>query len=88
MARGNVKDALGERIEGNKEWYGEIASTPTSQTQRVFVVIPDFSPILRWGPCRWQARDDVSMPAKGDPCLVLFDNRREPWVVAWWPFDT
>lgn len=43
---------------------------------------------LEIGPCRWQARDATSLPARGDSCLVLFTPDEEPWVVMWWPFDT
>lgn len=67
-------------------WYGKIAKAPTDITDTLEIVLPDFDEQLRWGPCRWQSRDDVSLPKRGDSCLVLFDNRNKPWVVAWWPF--
>jgi hypothetical protein len=76
-------DTLGQQV-----WQGKIATAPTDFAQRVQVIIPDFDAELRWGPCRWQARDEVSFPVVGDSCLVIFDNDREPWVVAWWPFLT
>src|SRR4029077_17147398 len=28
------------------------------------------------------------LPGRGDRCLVVFDNRKQPWVVAWWPYAT
>lgn len=66
--------------------YGLIAKTAADLTTLVPVIIPEFDAHLQWGPCRWQSRDSVSLPQKGDACLVVFDNRREPWIVAWWPF--
>lgn len=50
-----------------------------------FVILPTFDRNLEWGPCYWQSRDDFSLPGEGDPCLVIFDNDRRPWVVAWVP---
>jgi hypothetical protein len=25
-------------------------------------------------------------PHKGDECLVILDNRNNPWVASWWPY--
>lgn len=66
--------------------YGTVAKTAADFTTLVPVILPEFDPHLEWGPCFWQSRDATSLPAKGDPCLVVFDNRRQPWIVAWWPF--
>lgn len=79
-------DTLPKRLEGRQIWFARVATNPNDQNILVEVVIPDFDPHLRWGPCRWQARSDTALPARGDECLVVFDNRREPWIVAWWPF--
>lgn len=73
---------------GQGAWHATIASNPNDLSEKVMVIIPDFDPQLQWGPCRWQSRDDVSLPNRGDPCLVILDNDREPWVVCWWPFLT
>lgn len=66
--------------------YGTIAKAPVDFTALVPVILPDFDETLEWGPCYWQSRDPVTLPAAGDLCLVVFDNRRQPWVIAWWPF--
>lgn len=66
--------------------YGTVAKAAADITDLVPVILPDYDEHLQWGPCRWQSRDAVSLPAKGNACLVAFDNRREPWIVAWWPF--
>jgi hypothetical protein len=68
-------------------WYGQIASNPENLSDPVYVVIPAFDKKHRFGPCRWQSRDDTTMPQRGDEALIIFDNNRIPWVVAWWPFD-
>lgn len=73
--------------QGREVWYGIINTTVTEFDQRVRVIIPEFDEHLWWGPCRWQSRDATTFPQKGDECLVIFDNRREPWIIAWWPFN-
>jgi hypothetical protein len=67
-------------------WKGIINSNPPDFATRVTVIIPGLDPGLELGPCLWMPRDAVSLPAKGDECLVIFDNEREPWVVAWGNF--
>lgn len=70
----------------NRVWRGVIATTAADFDERIAVTIPDLDPNLRIEGCRWQARDAVSLPARGDTCLVIFDNNKEAWVVCWWPF--
>lgn len=67
-----------------------IATEPATLDEKVYVTLPNFgNGVLQFGPCRWQARDGVSLPTRGDHALVIFDDDdAEPWVVAWWPFDT
>jgi hypothetical protein len=73
-------------LESGIGHYGTIAKGATDFTDLLPVILPEFDPHQEWGPCRWQSRDATSLPAKGDACLVIFDNRREPWIAAWWPF--
>lgn len=75
-----------QAAEGRIVWRGVVAVTAVDLTTLVPVIIPEYDENLEWGPCRWQSRDAVSLPAKGDSCLVVFDNLRAPWIVAWWPF--
>lgn len=82
----DMRDAIPEPQEGRNVWFAVFAEDATDLADPVTVIIPDFDPHLQWGPVLWQSRDSVSLPAKGDRCLVIFDNRRGPWVVAWWPF--
>lgn len=67
-------------------WRGIVAKAAVDFTTLVPVILPDYDDTLTWGPCRWQARDAVTLPHKGDKCLVIFDNTRTPWIIAWWPF--
>lgn len=69
-------------------WYGQIAKDVADFDERCFVLLPDFAQDNQLGPCFWQARDSVLLPSRGDRCLVVFDNRGQIWVLAWWPFDT
>jgi hypothetical protein len=86
-------------------WSAKIATTATSLTQLVYIVIPDIDPASLWGPCEWMPRvipeqvnvaesgesqhlvtiPKIIYPTKDDKCLIAFDNRREVWVVVWWP---
>jgi hypothetical protein len=83
----DARDALtpGD-VEAPGAVYAKIAVAPGDLNDLIPVVIPEFDPTLTWGPCRWQSRDGTTLPAAGDECLVVFDNRRQPWIVAWWPF--
>ena len=29
--------------------------------------------------------DDVPLPQRGDPCVVVFDEQNRPYVIGWWP---
>lgn len=69
-------------------WSAIVAEPATDMDTKIHVVIPGFSDGLQVGPCRWQARDATSLPARGDRCLVTFDDHHEPWVPIWWPFDS
>lgn len=69
-------------------YAGRLATTPSDMAEKVYVIIPALSTDQRIGPCRWQARDDVSLPARGDRCYVVFDDNQEAWVIAWWPFNS
>jgi hypothetical protein len=70
----------------SKVWRATIASSPASFDEEVEIIIPDFDQSKRWGPCRWQSRNNVDMPARGDEALAIQDNLRRWWVIAWWPF--
>lgn len=26
------------------------------------------------------------LPARGNRCLVVFDENEQPWILVWWPF--
>lgn len=66
-------------------WSATIATDAVDINDPVDVVIPDFDDTMRWGPCRWQSRGDGILPVRDDEALLSFDNRRSPWIVAWWP---
>jgi hypothetical protein len=68
-------------------WRGVISSPPVDFADRVSIRIPEMNDNLVFDDIRWMSRDSTMLPQAGDTCLVIFDNDREPWVVAWWPFD-
>jgi hypothetical protein len=73
-------------LEGG--YSGRISRGASTMDDKVWVVIAALSTDREIGPCRWQARDDTSKPARGDRCFVQFDDNQEAWVIAWWPFNT
>src|SRR4051794_40417729 len=44
----------------------------------VYVTIPSFDAGQRFGPCRFVG----PAPVRGNACLVVFDEEREPWVIV------
>ena len=80
----DFRDLLPEYEDQAPIWYGFVAENAVDHVTPVPVIIPEFDEHLQWGPCRWQARDG-QLPSQGDACVLAFDNRRELWVVAWWP---
>jgi hypothetical protein len=61
-------------------WAGVVAGAPAPNG--VEVTLPDFGP-ARFGPCPYPTTGPA--PTRGDSCLVVFDNNRDPWVVIVWP---
>jgi hypothetical protein len=83
-----MREALAKPLQETWLWYGTFAYDVDDFLERAYVILPDFNENQAVGPCRWQARDSTSLPDKGDDCLVMYDNRGQLWVVAWWPYDT
>ena len=82
-----IDDAIRARKASHTgAWRAKVATTANDPTEEVFVTIPAFDTQLRWGPCRWMPRGDITYPARGDEALVLFDDKKVPWIIAWWPF--
>lgn len=78
---------LPKQTELSQVWKGTIAQPPLNFLATMGVIIPDMHPGLVHPGCRWQARDNMSLPQEGDDCLVALDNNREPWVITWWPSE-
>lgn len=68
-------------------WFGKFATDVLEFSDKAYILLPDFDATKRFGPCFWQSRDDITLPQEGDRCSVMFDNRQQPWVIAWWPFN-
>jgi hypothetical protein len=81
-----IFDEIQSRPPPQRVWSARIAKAPTDFADRVEVVIPGLDSGIRWEDCRWQARNTVDLPQRGDICLINIDDNNEVWVVAWWPF--
>jgi hypothetical protein len=43
----------------------------------LYIVVPEYDPQIRFGPCPFTA---PATPARGDECLIVFDDERQPWA--------
>jgi len=60
---------------------GRIANTPAKAGDDLYVTVPSFDGNrVTWGPCVWVPGS--ALPERGDDCLVVFDERRTPWVLT------
>jgi hypothetical protein len=47
----------------------------------LYVLVPAYDGSRqRWGPCQWVP--STALPVRGEPCLVVFDEQRTPWVMT------
>lgn len=67
----------------------EVLDDATDVGDEVRVIVPGFDDGAEFhGPCRWAPRagdDGPVYPTRGDHALVVFDDDRTPWIVAWSP---
>lgn len=64
--------------------FGTIKRAPASGEDPLAVVVRDLDEHLIFEVERWQSRG-VTLPLEGDECLIVEDERGEPWVAVWWP---
>lgn len=62
-----------------------VSTDALDATDQVMVIIDAVDSQVQFGPCMWQPRSDSTLPLRGDFALVIFDNNRIPYVIAWWP---
>lgn len=72
-----------ERLDGL--YSGRFANDPSDFDDPAFVIIPTLSKMNRIGPCPWTPVQGTSLPTRDDPCLVGYDEKENPYVIAWWP---
>lgn len=66
-------------------YRGVFTKTLADDTSTAEVIIPAIDTVTTFDGARWQPRGAADYPAKGDDCLVAFDEESVPWVVCWWP---
>lgn len=66
-------------------WAAVIAANATNLADTLPVTIPSLDGNIRWEECKWQSRDNFSLPQRGDQCLVVLDEDEALWIIAWWP---
>jgi len=67
-------------------WRGTIATDAANMDDTVEVLLRSHDGKHRFGPAQWVARGH-ELPERGNQCLVVFDEKSMPYVIAWWPFD-
>lgn len=77
----------GGQSHSNVAYAATVNTTPTDHEDDVYVVIPAIDSTLRHGPVKGWPTRGIPNPAKGDECLIVFDEAGEPWFVAWRPAD-
>src|SRR5688572_6170827 len=72
-------------------YEAEIINSPAID-EGAFVIIPNFDPNLKWGPCPWSPRivsaAEYGTPTQGDRALVMISDEKEPWILEWWPYES
>lgn len=63
---------------------GFVTTPPASTADKLTVTVPGFSEQHFYEITRWHSRG-ATLPAVDDEVLVVFDDKGEPWVPAWWP---
>ena len=81
----SVFDALPEIEHGIEGvWSGTIATSAINGFATVMVIVPSLGGNqTRFGPCRWVIKG-IDLSARGDACLVVWDEKQKPFVIAWW----
>lgn len=70
--------------QGAQVWYATVVGpAPAAAGDDLYVEIPEIMMEIKFGPCYWNAGAGTSLPVVGSEALVIFDNRQQPWVVAW-----
>jgi len=73
------------RLDG--VFAGEFATPlPASQADPAFAIVYFLSDQHKIGPMPWSPADqDGHLPVAGSKCLVAYDERENPYIIAWWP---
>ena len=66
-------------------WFAIVAQDVSDANEPVWVTIPEYSENHVWGPGIWQGNGQA-LPQQGDLALVIFDNRRNLWMISWWSY--
>lgn len=64
--------------------YGVVVDPPAALGDLFTVRVPDFDDLHVFEVRRWEYRGST-LPATDDECLVVIDDKAEPWVPVWWP---
>ncbi len=100
MGRASAASLLPDDAPPRGAHLGTVVRAPATADARLLVKVDAAGAVeapwvarVRRVPGRTVQADDLSahpllalvMPAAGDQCAVLFDERGEPWVACYWP---
>jgi hypothetical protein len=77
----SIYDALPAQETMDGVWRAVVAKAPANASSPIEVTIKSFDTTFRWGPCAWLSRG-LSLPQRGDPCYVVFDEKQQPLVLV------
>lgn len=77
------------------EWHSELQAGPCFWEPRSVPITPTLNTAITSATLVGDLASAVSaafaasviFPQRGNRCLVQFDNRKQPWIIAWWPFN-
>jgi hypothetical protein len=61
---------------------GSVYQAPSDKQHGVLVVVASLGQL---GPMPWGPERGTTLPAAGDPCIIVFPSNGSPWVTNWWP---
>ena len=64
-------------------YVSTVQPAPTGFDEPLYVIVPEYSTTVPFGPCEWGAIHGATLPKQGAKVVMVFDEREVP-VIVWW----